>query len=77
MNQTPPDGKFIVEDEVHFLLHCQQHEKLRSEMYSKIAVPSLSDLTDRLKVKYLLTCENIARNVGQFVKDAFDKRPIK
>ena len=77
VNQTPPDGKFIVEDEVHFLLHCQQHEKLRSEMYSKIAVPSLSDLTDRLKVKYLLTCENIARDVGQFVKDAFDKRPIK
>ena len=46
-------------------------------MYSKIAVPSLSNLTDRLKVKYLLTCENIARDVGQFVKDAFDKRPIK
>ena len=75
VNQTA--GKFIVEDEVHFLLHCKQHEKLRSEMYSKIAVPSLSDLTDRLKVKYLLTCENIARDVGQFVKDAFDKRPIK
>ena len=77
VNQTSPNCKFIVEDEVHFLLHCKQHEKLRSELFSKIDEPSFSALTDRLKVKYLLTCENIARVVGQFIKDAFDKRPIK
>ena len=76
-NQTVPNCELTVEDEVHFMLHCKQYEKLRSDLYSKIDMPGFSQLTDRLKLKYLLTCENLARIVGQFVKDAFDKRPFK
>ena len=62
---------------MHFLLHCKEYEKLRSDLYSKVDLPGFSELTDRLKFKYLLTCENLARSVGQFVIDAYDKRPIK
>ena len=76
-NQTVPNCELLVEDEVHFMLHCKQYEKLRSDLYSKVCLPGFSELTDRLKFKYLLTCENIARIVGQFVIDAFDKRPFK
>ena len=72
-----PNCELLVEDEVHFMLHCKQYEKLRSDLYSKVCLPGLSELTDHLKFKYLLTCENIARIVGQFVIDAFDKRPFK
>ena len=59
------------------MLHCKQYEKLRSDLFSKVNLPNFSQLTDRLKFKYLLTCENLARAVGQYVIDAFDKRPIK
>ena len=46
-------------------------------MLSNVDLPGFSQLTDRLKLKYLLTCENLARVVGQYIINAFDRRPIK
>ena len=50
---------------------------MRTDLFTKVEIPGFSELTDRLKMKYLLTCKNIARTVGQYIVDAFDKRPIK
>ena len=77
VNQTVTNCEPVVEDELHFLLHCKQYEKLRSDMLSNVDLPGFSQLTDRLKLKYLLTCENLARVVGQYIINAFDRRPIK
>ena len=77
INQTVPNCEAIVEDEVHFMLQCKHYEKLRSDMFSKVVLPGFSQLTDRLKFKHLLTCEDLARTVGQYIINAFDKRPVK
>ena len=77
VNQTVINCEPVVEDELHFLLHCKQYEKLRSDMLSNVDLPGFYQLTDRLKFKYLLTCENLARVVGQYTINAFDKRPIR
>ena len=50
---------------------------MRADLFTKEEIPGFSELTDHLKMKYLLTCKNIARTVGQYIVDAFDKRPIK
>ena len=50
---------------------------MRTDLFTKVEIPGFSELTDRLKMKYLLTCKNIARAVGQYIVDAFDRRPIK
>ena len=77
VNQTVPNCKLKVEDEVHFMLYCNQYEKMREDLFKKVEIPDFLELTDHLKMKYLLTCKNIARAVGQYIVDAFDKRPIK
>ena len=77
VNQTVPNCNPEVENEVHFMLYCKQYEKMRADLFTKVEIPGFSVLTDRLKMKYLLTCKNIARTVGQYIVDAFDKRPIK
>ena len=59
------------------MLYCNQYEKMREDLFKKVEIPDFLELTDHLKMKYLLTCKNIARAVGQYIVDAFDKRPIK
>ena len=75
VNQTG-NSEFLVEDEMHFMLHCKQYEKLRSELFLKVDIPCFSQMTDLLQFKHLLTCDHLARFVGQYVIDAFDQRLI-
>ena len=71
-NLTP--GLKLVEDEVHFLCVCNQYKNLRQILYSKIDHPGFSNMTVYNKFNFLLTTAPLARNVGQFIVDAFDHR---
>ena len=68
------NSNLLVEDEMHFMLHCKQYEKLRSDLFQKVEMPGFSQLTNHLQFKHLLTCDHLARFVGQYVIDAFDQR---
>ena len=63
-----------VEDELHFLCTCSHYANLRADLYSKINIPNFSELNNNDKFRYMLTTPTIARNVGQFIIDAFDSR---
>ena len=63
-----------VEDEMHFICTCSHYTNLRTELYSKIEMPNFNNFNNNEKFRYMLTAPNIARNVGQFIIDAFDSR---
>ena len=72
---TPPD-QLEVENEFHFLMHCNQYDHLRSVLFSKLSCPQFEQMNDQNKFCYMLTCPQVARIVGQFIIDAFDARPV-
>ena len=75
VNQTG-NSVYLVEDEMHFMLHCKQYANLRSDLFQKVNMPGFSQLTDHLQFKHLLTCDNLARFVGQYIIEAFDQRLV-
>ena len=66
-----------IDDEYHFLLHCNQYSELRQHLYSNVAAPNFKHFSDKDKFLYLLTNASVARQVGQFISTAFDARPCK
>ena len=70
---------FVVEDERHFLICCDQYKNLRLKLFADVSIcfPDFVLLSDYEKFNFLLTKSNIAKIVGQFIINAFDQRPIK
>ena len=68
------DNLLYIENELHFLTQCHQHDNLRADMYAKISIPGFYNFSEYDKFIYLLTCRDVAKIVGQFVVDAFDNR---
>jgi hypothetical protein len=48
-------GNRPVEDEMHFLLICEQYKSLRESLYSKIDLPGFMNMPDSDKCRHLLT----------------------
>ena len=67
----------LLEDEIHFLLHCNQYSDLRQHLYSSIVIPNFEQFSDNDKFIYLVTNAATARLVGQFIANEFDARPCK
>ena len=67
-----------IEDEFHFLLHCQLYNEERSALFHEITniEQEFSSLTDRDRLIFLLSNENsqILTWVGKFVYNSFTKR---
>ena len=75
VNQTW-NSVYLVEDEMHFMLnYSKKYAKLRSDLFQKVK-SGFSQLTDHLQFKHLLTCDNLARFIGQYGIDAFDQRLV-
>ena len=66
-----------VEDEVHFLINCEQYQTLRNTLYSKITTPGFVHFSQFNQFSFLLTCSTVAKLVGQYIADAYDNRPSK
>ena len=67
-----------IEDERHFLLHCQEYDDIRHELHSLIDKndPFFANLSDDDKIRYLLTLdkENTSKIVGKYIHLMFQKR---
>ena len=70
----PNCTKNETESEIHFLLNCQQHSLLRTSLFNKIILKNFHTLSQSDIFIYLLTCPKLARQVGQYILDAFDNR---
>ena len=79
-NNTPRELRFcnkcnenMIEDEIHFLLHCQKYNSARTKLYDLLHenVARFFDLNDTNKLIYLLNCEMrvILNSVGKFIYD--------
>ena len=71
------DREKQVEDELNFLINCSQYKGLRQELFNRIDISSFQNVSDHDMFVFLLTTKHVARNVSQFIVDAFDTRPIK
>ena len=74
LNTTDRQENKLVEDERHFMLHCNQYQNLRQHLYSSVPTPNFEQLSDNDKFIYLLTNDSVSRLVGQFIVNAFDAR---
>ena len=65
-----------VENEFHFLMKCSQFRDLRYNMFKKVKVEQhiFAQLNDHEKFVYLLSTQDEAKIVAQFIVDAFDER---
>ena len=77
VNTTNINGEKSIENEIHFLLHCNQYSDLRNHLFSHLTLPNFHQLSDTDKFIFLLTNASVARLVGQFITNAFDARPCK
>ena len=63
----------LIEDEIHFLLHCQKNNSTRTKLYDLLHenVARFFDLNYKNKLIYLLNCEMrvILNSVGKFIYD--------
>jgi len=67
----------VIDDEVHFLIHCKLHIEGREKMFRDISdtCSKFSQLSDRAKMYYLLNIEgNLLISVSKFCEEAFAKR---
>ena len=72
VNITDSQENKYVEDERHFLLHCNQYQNLR-HLYSSMPT-NFEQFSENDKFIYLLTNDSVSRLVGQFIVNAFDVR---
>ena len=70
---------FTIEDERHFLICCEQYKFFRVELFSDVTIfyHEFVLLKANEKINTLLTRNNIAKIVGQFIINAFNQRPLK
>ena len=70
MNQSEK----AVENESHFLINCIQHQSLRQNLFSEIKFAGFLYMCVTEKFRYLLTSKTDIKNVGIFIKEAFENR---
>ena len=80
---TPADKRLcnvcmVVEDELHFLLHCTLYSKDRQALYTRVCEhkPQFTDYADLEKIQYLLDNKDnrIITLVGKFIHNSFIAR---
>jgi exonuclease III len=64
----------VVEDETHFVLHCQKYNRERDHLFRKAKESNddFEQLTDVHKLRYLFT--KLGRQTAKFIKEAYNKR---
>ncbi len=70
----------VVEDETHFILHCQSYSSERQELFKNLeSFCCINDLDDNNKFIYLMTCDDyeISKMVVNFVNTAITLRKHK
>ena len=76
-NRTCPTCKTL-EDENHFLLHCQINNVLRIKLFNDMAIdnPMFPNLSDTQKLVILLNPSNInqVKKTGSFIKQSLELR---
>ena len=64
-----------VEDESHFLLHCDTYQEYRQRLFGFI--PNIADfnlLPDTDKLKFLLNDQSIIKQTSRFIVDSYEHR---
>ena len=61
------------------LIQCSQYTSIRNVLFNNITnvIPDFVTSNDFVKFNILLTNSRVAKNVEQFIVNAFDERPIQ
>ena len=65
-----------IEDELHFLLHCEHYNEFRQKLFSDILsiTPTFLNYNDVEKLQFLMTNPCVTHAVAIFLSKALDKR---
>ena len=70
-----------VENEIHFVFHCNLHEQLRKTLFNDIILkyPEFGSLNEQNKILFLFNNIDpyICKKLGYFIFEAFQKRKRK
>ena len=64
-----------IEDECHFLFHCNYYNEERNTLYAELEMNSFHEMSDYEKLKHLCSC--VPRKLGKFIGKIFEKRKNK
>ena len=68
----------VIEDEKHFLIHCNLYDDLRSELYNACSsfIYDFENLNSDRKFSSIMTCPYIHENLSKYIFKAFYRRKI-
>ena len=76
-----PRSSNEVENEIHFVFHCNLHEQLRKTLFNDIILkyPEFGSLNEQNKILFLFNNIDpyIYKKLGYFIFEAFQKRKRK
>ena len=62
-----------VEDETHFLLHCNTYQQNRQQLFENIPdIDNFGAMTDQDKLKLLLNDRSMVKKTSIFIAESFD-----